>query len=367
MPVPINDPWVVPEPFIAPYPQLQTYPPNSIKLITPVSEPGGVWSEKIGNEAPGVDAVSVDASSFTSQVEVPWSQRSVAMSRILGYQYVDGTKLKRVLPIAHPFFEFARCRRIARAQGIGPRGDGPIEPVDLGPAFLRPYYANYSKLRMDLVFETLPFAFKTDEQVTKEYERYTYVRTEPGYDSYFIEGDMFRFDADATFPTSLNDQGVRAFASGRNLPISVGQVLCTWYDVPLEFVQYQSIYKNINFGIGKINNTAIFGYPKYTLLMDTPQIELRPNPLPPDISTDVSLLANITFRFHYFEPKPLGTGVTLSLGHNMALYKKTRTWFPASLVDNATGKADKTTRLYEGWDFGKLFAKPDGTTLTASY
>lgn len=346
---------------------------NSAVLYNPptvqIGGHNGVWSEKVDNLSPGLDAISVDSSSSTAQIEVPWSQRSAIMFRVLGYSYVQGTHLKRVLPLVHPFWEFMRCRRVARAQGVRHSGDGPQMPVDLGPSFDRPYYANYDKIRLDLVYETLPFAFKTDAEVTHEYERYCYVRTEPGYDSYFVDGDTFKYDSIGQFAGLPN--GVNAFATGRNYPVAVGQVLCTWYDVPLDYVQYQGIYKNIAFAIGKINSVAIFGYPKFTLLCDTPQIELRPNPLPPEITTDVTYLANITFRFHYFDPRPLGTGVTLSLGHNMGLYRGTRTWFPVSLGVAGAGASslsftpDNTTRVYESFDMGKMFDKPDGTTLTA--
>lgn len=347
-----------------PYEALPLLPPDSPSLYTPVTQEGGMYSEKVADISPGTDAMSMDASSFSLTVDVPYSQRSAAVSRFLGYQYVEGTRLRRTLPIAHPFWEFSRCRRITRAQGIQVQGDGPQEPVDLGPAYPRPHFARYKTYRLDLQFETPPFAYKTDAEITEEYERYCYVRQEPGYESLFVDGTMYNYDGG--YLAALTSGRVPAFASGKNIPLSVAQVLCTWYDVPLEFVQYQNVYKNINWCIGKVNSEAFLGYPAYTLLMDTPQIELRPNPVPTWVTTEVSFLANITFRYHYFEPRPLGTGVTTNLGHNMAFYRGDRAWYPASLAKVTGGAltADNTTRIYQTVDFKLMFRKPTAAALT---
>jgi hypothetical protein len=334
-------------------------PPDSPRLYTPVTTEGGVYSEKVADHSPGIDAISTEASSFTLQVDVPYSQRSAAVSRFLGYQYVDGSTLKRVLPIAHPFWEFSRCRRITQAQGIQIAGDGPKTPVDLGPAYPRPHFARYKTYRLNLQFETPPFAYKTDAEVTEEYQRYCYIRQEPGYQSLAIDGAMFNFDAG--FLAEIGDGRNPAFTSGLNIPLSVAQVLCTWYDVPLEFVKYQERYSNIQFCIGKLNATTFLGYAPSTLLMDTPTIELRPNPCPTYISTNVSMLANITFRWHYFEPLPLGQGVSTNLGHNMAFYRGDKKWYPASLINSTTKVADGVTRLYQKVDFKYLFRKPTAT------
>lgn len=347
--------------FADPVERMEPLSPDDQLLFKPRTVDGGLFQEKIDNLSPWNGHISNENSTETLVVEFPYSQKSSALARCLGYSYVSGTKLKRVLPIAHPFWEFMRCRRVSPIMGVSPLGDGPQEPEDLGENFPRPYVTNYWKLRATLHFETPPFQFKTDASVTEEYERYTYVRTEPGYESLFVDGDTFRFDGGILADTTNGN--INSFPAGRNIPLSVAQVLVTWYDVPLEFITKDDIYKNINFGIGKLNSEAIFGYPANTLLMDVPEIQLRPNPLPPFISEDLSFLANITFRFHYFEPTPLGTGVTVNLGHNMAIFRGDRKWYPCSLAVGHARVADKTTRIYRKWPYKYLFRKPDSTNL----
>jgi hypothetical protein len=247
------------------------------------------------------------------------------------------------------------------------RGEKPTEPVDLGAAFPRPRYASYDQLEVTFQFETMPFTYKTDEETTEEYERYVYKRMEPGYESIYIEGgtgDEGAFKFDNIYTSGTEPPGSKvSFHNGKTVPLQVARVLWTWYDVPLDFIT-NSDGKFTNFmgvsgdatkpgGIGRVNDAAFGGYPAYTLLMDVPSIDIRPNPIPPDISTTAKYLANVTFVFHYMEPPQdqLGTGVSTNLGHNMAMWRFDRKWYPVSV--NGAG----TERVYKTFDFKKLFRK----------
>lgn len=321
-------------------------------------ENNGVYREEPGDHSPWCDAFSSDTSVTQLVATFPFEHRSNVLSRWLGYARVDQNKLKRVLPVAHPYFEFMRCRKVLNVQGVKWTGTKPADPVDLGPAFPRPPYAEYDQLRMTFGFETLPFKLLTDAEITYEYERFVWVRTEPGFTSLFIEGGVsdqsFQFDA------GLAPNGAPSFPVGKNVFLPMPRVLMTWYDVPLEWVSFNTqvgYYNNIYAGLNRVNDDAFFGYPKNTLLMDTPHIDIRPNPLPPFISTTPQFLLNITLVFHYFQPTPLGAGVTDNPGHNGAIFRGDKgnvnslKWFPCSY--GGTG----TRRLYESYDYKKLFKK----------
>lgn len=360
---------------------VNSYPPNSTKLFKPPDDntvAPAIYVEHVQSRAPYTDNVSMDNSVFQLVVKIPWELRSQCISRYMGYQYVEGTKLKRVLPLAHPFFEFARCRRVLNIQGIGPRGTAPREPGNLGDdipedQFPRPHYAEYDYALITLQFETMPFDFKTDSQITEESERNVFRRIEPGYDSLYIEGGTgdkgtFKFDTaykilDNVTPDNPSPDGKVSFHNGRTVPLQVAKLVWTWYDVPWEFVTNSTGKPtNIMNCVGKVNDATFWGFPAYTLLCDVPQIDLRPNPIPPFISTNASFLANIQFTFHYFEPTNLGTyqtvpgGPALTVpqrGHNMAIWRFTRKWYPCSI------DGDGAEQVYKTYDFRKLFRKAE--------
>lgn len=347
-------------PPFTPVEPIPVFPADSKKLILPYKQ-GGVYQEDVGNISPWTDSSSVMSSQSELVVTIPFSQRLAFQNRVLGYSYVQDTKLKRVLPIAHPFYEYLRCRRITRIQGLAPAGRPPQTTIASGEQLIRPYFCEYQRCRMWLNFEPLPFALKTDGQITEEYERWTWVRTEPGYESLHIDGDNFKYDTGFTIDgADISTQN--AFPNGRTIPLNIARVLVTWFDVPLEFIATSAgFYTNIQAGVGTLNNAAIFGFPAYTLLMDTPQIELRPNPLPQFLTPEPSFLANVNFLFHYFDPRPLGNGVTTSLGHNMGLNRKDRKWYPVSKTQETgpnKGKGDNTTRVYPTSNYTLLFRKP---------
>lgn len=357
------------EVLVNPRTQQDFIPPHSNRLFT---EPGrgmedgvgsssiggtppGIYVEKVGSRSPWSESFGMDSGTSMIPFRIPFEHRSSFFSRWLGYNYVQGTKLKRVLPVVHPYWEFMRCRNFTNVQGVGWRGEKPKEPVEVGPAFDRPRYAEYDQLHGMAVFQTMPFQYKTDDQVTEEYERFVWVRPEPGYESLYIIGgstDSSSYLFDNTIPTV---GGKVSFPAGRNLPLAVATIRCTWFDVPLDFIDntgQQGFYQNLFDGIGKINDASFMGFPAYSLYADPPVVTPRPNPLPVDISPDVSYLCNVDFTWHYFYPTPLGTGVTTNLGHNMAIYRADRKWYPASI--GGTG----TTRLFETYDFKKFFRKP---------
>lgn len=367
-------------PPLNPWPSLPTQPsqtafisPDSDRIILPPSA-GGIYVQRVDDISPETGAFSIRASHDEAVVDVPWSQRSGAMLRFLGYQYTNGSRLNRVNPLAHGFFEFLRCRTITNVKGVGPRNDGATAPVQVGTspptapgsAFPRPYFAEYQKCRMTLGFETVPFTFKRDNETTEEYERHTWVRPEPGFQALHIDGDQFQFDGGLVSTAAGALGSAKAFPNGRAIPLSVGRILATWYDVPLDFIQNTvGRYSNFDATLNHVNKYPFLGYPASTLLCDLPHIDLRPNPLPRFISTTPTFLADVTFTFHYFNPTPLGDGVSPisdadpldhpERGHNMAIYKGDRKWYPASLQRN--GAADNTTRVYPVADFKFLFRK----------
>lgn len=334
-------------------------------LITPPSdkfykssEDNGLYREVIGPHSPWQNQFSVDQSVAYLTVETPFEQWSSACSTWLGYATVDGTHLKRVLPICHPIFEFLRCRRLLNVEGINPLGDRPqLVNGTLGPTFPHAPMVPYDIIRAIQCFETVPFKYKLDEETQEEYERYFWLRVNPTYESLYMIGGSnettnFLFDEGADV---IGPPKKVAFPAGVNIPIPVADVVGTWYDVPLEFIDNADqigYYQNIFDGIGKLNDDDFLGFPKYSLYMEPPVINLRPNPFPPFVSDQQTFLANVEFHWKYFYPTRLGTGVAENLGHNMAIYRKDLKWYPASVG------GDGVTRLFETYDYRKLFRRP---------
>lgn len=354
----------------------------------PFSEGGGgadargFWVQRVDTESPETGAYSLRASHDEVVVQVPFSQQLQAMQRFLGYAYIDAnnTTLRRVNPIAHGRHEFLRCRSITNVKGIGPRYDGHGTPEQLGSfsvtdyqaSFPRPRYARYLKSQMTLNFETVPFACKSDDEVVEtegsdvgEWSRHTWIRPEPGFQALHIDGDQFQFD-EGSVPASQ-----KTFPNGRTVPLSVGRIMCTWFDVPLAFIQDSNLqYKNHNACINKINRTWFLGYPPNTLLCDIPKYDIRTAWNPDELDPNPYFIVDVTFTWHYLDPTPLGDGVTpvstdpnaaySDRGHNLAIYKGDRKWYPCSYVNPTTKKADNVTRIYQTYDFRDLFRKPTG-------
>ena len=371
-------------PLPGPVRQYGTFiPPGDIRLIRPTefldhTDSRGVYREETRSISPWSEAFSNAVSSSQVVVDVPFEYRSSALSTFLGYSYRQGNLLKRVMPLAHPYWEFLRCRKILSCQGIKWRGHKPKEPYvipNVGAAFPRPHFAEYDFYRMTLQFESCPFRFRDDGLPNtgfKEYDRFTYARSEPGYTSLFIEGGLadgaYRFDGNLPAPVAHKP----AFTSGRNIPLSRPRILVTWYDVPLEFITrpndlYKAHYPRLFAPVGHVNDRAFMGFSRNTLLYDLPIVEIRPNPLPVSISSEPSFLCDITFVMHYFNPEPKGyvTGGPpptpyvppdpdfsdrpLSYGHNLVPYQPNRKWYPASV------NGDNTTRVYPSANFDDAF------------
>lgn len=358
-------PGVVPDPEIGSYgqpiatpvrPEEAFIPPHSNLMFTP-TEDGGIYTERVGSRSPWVDTYGMDGSVAHIPFRIPSEHRSSFFSRWMGYNYVQGAKLKRVLPIVHPYWEHLRCRKFVNVQGINFTGETPREPLDLGAGFDRPKYAPYDQIHGIAVFEAMPFHYKTDEQITEEYERNLWVRPEPGYESLYLTGGS-KGPNNYLFDNSITVDGVTgkvAFPAGRNIPLAVQAIRATWYDVPLDFLVADPgtfFYDNLLNGIGKINDAEFLGFPAYTLYADPPQIVPRPNPLPIEISTEQQFLCNVEFIWHYFEPSPLGDGVATNLGHNMAPSRFDQKWYPVSIG------GDGTTRLFQTYDFRLFFRRP---------
>lgn len=332
------------------------------KLHLPQSSQG-YYTERVGNYSPNIDSFGIDNATAQLVVDVPWEYAIPAIFHFLGYQTVLGTQLQRQPPLAHPRLEYMRCRHVVNVQGVRNLGDDPKQPDTISPAsdFPRPHYSEYDIARMTLLFEPVPFAVKADANTSNEYERWVWVRTEPGYESLYIEGGSGSTGGNYKFDNSTGGAGKPAFAAGRNIPIVMPKVLVTWFDVPLEFIAKDAINKphyfdNIYAALGRVNDDVFLGYPAHTLLMDSPTIDIRANPLPPSIGTTPTFLANITLSFHYLNPPSIdwGTGVTITKGHNMAIDRETFKWYPFSI----DGTGGDTKILYKKSDFKKLFKKP---------
>lgn len=358
LPTPNTGSFGVPLP-VNPRPALNPIAVTDEQLRT-TTEEGGAFRESSSSVSPWSNQQSVDNSTLYLTVQTPFELWPAATLSWLGYQYVVGNQLKRVLPICHPIFNNLRCRRMLNVHGLNPRGEVPVMYNAQTPitTFPRMPIVEYDILQATLAFDNVPFKYKLDSDITEEFERYFWLRPEPAYESLFIQGgsdDTTNYLFDRSLGGDLG--GKVGFPSGINIPLPVMVIRGTWYDVPINFIATgadRSYYPNIFNGVGKLNNAEFMGYPKYSLYMDPPQIIPRPEPLSAFQQNVTDFLVNVEFTWHYFYPTELGTGVTENLGHNMAPFRGDKKWYPVSI--NGTGAA--SDRLYPTYDYRLLFRKP---------
>jgi hypothetical protein len=330
---------------------------------------GGDIAEMIGSISPGVGSLSREAGSLEIEYETTWDKYFDFAFGMLGTAEVSGNRLRRGLPTRHPIYENFWAQSITAFRGVqfdvSEVSPGvPVNPVE--PLYDRqPWYARYNHLRGTVVFAPVPYLVKADEDTDedKEWERYTSRRFLPGVDVLSIANADYRFDA--ALPAAPKS---RPAFQGASQIIPKATLEVTWYHVPEKFYTNGVGFPTWLSGLqGAVNSTTFMGrYPPGTVLYESYDETLVPDPIPPFTDLDnVERVATLRLVFKYFDP-PRGTGVTgataADRGHNLSpwvsgagLGSDTATgdglFYPASLQGNGV------VRIYRADDLNKIFTK----------
>lgn len=296
-------------------------------------------------------ALQMDGSQATWTIDMNWldiMERNYA-AEILGYSRRiagNNNSIERNLPVAHPYFSWLYATAINNIQGFGHKGKYQAN-------FASGNISSYDRARVTIGFSTLPFDIMSDLQLqifhgSDESYRYVTKLSRATSEYIAIERGFFKF-AEGAGP------------AGQSFPLGTGRVTVKvdlewiWNQVPDTYIFNSSgIATNIFSCLGKVNSTAIWGYPAGTLLCLPCEFTPRMMPVSPTLlglqpwqpprAWDVKLL------FKYWDP-PLTAGAT-TRGHNTAMWVVDGLFALIKSVD-AMGALSGT--LFQSADFNTIF------------
>ena len=321
------------------------------------------FKERIGSIAKASAGFSYEGGKATIEYQVQWEDVEQFCKESLGSVAIDGNKLKRVLPLAHPTFPWLFVNSIATIEGYQfvEKSDAP-EELEAEPM---PQYASYQYAKVVLEFSPRPYALFKDESISVT--PLSYFNDVGATVTKDIAAESWRFVELATktsmeYLTAQHGQYRMAGTGEATAPSFPGQVrllkksksiTLTWHQVPFRVSEGPNIFD----GLGKINQIAFFGYGTGTLLFQGWTTN-RPMPAPfPEMTIDLDTgstlpstekIVNIEFSFLYLEPELGGQGVTPENQNHIAYGHNSFPWFKDGKYYYATTGGDGTTSPVEG-------------------
>ncbi len=293
-----------------------------------------------------------DGGSATMDFIVEKAKLGDVISGILGtvQKANDGTgMLKRVLPAAHPYYDWLFASKITNIEGLQPVGRALGESYQRDKSLNYIYdFVIYNKYKVSVQFEPRPYLMMSDDELRGkkrdvkwyynlnddfenftdpcEYLRFVDIECEPNAEFLSSPQGQFLFktsnnSAPNNLPVSNQNGG------GVNLLIVKRKVKFTWFFVPYEIV----FRENVTSGLGKVNQYPFFGFPAGSLLLEGTEVKRYPPPSqlvandPVNNSSVLSKLCDITFIFNcMMQPTkdlstviPAATGFKIPYGHNL--------------------------------------------------
>lgn len=303
------------------------------------------WAEDLGSGAGTARyQFSRDSSQASMTIFTEWDPFSIGdvQAEILGYSYRVNNLLSRRPPTKHPYFPWLYATTLTNIEGVKVTGrDTTTKGVT----------TRYLRAKMTIGYTTLPYNVLDDLQLltlfdNKEWERNVIKLRKTNAEYISIDRGIFKFAEG----TANNPNGL-PFNLGTGRITTKSDIEWTWVDVPERYVfDANGVATNIEACIGKVNGSAIWGYPAGTLLMLPPDYTPVMQPVPPwklGINNTYSppRAWNIKLVFKHWDP-PLGTGATVR-GHNTAMYVYDALFY---LIETAGG-----TRLFQNADFSTIF------------
>lgn len=263
------------------------------------------WQEAADIWSPNQFTLTRSKSYCTVSAIVDWSKLKPCIQYILGYSYATdssgGYALKRVTPSFHPILTWLYATQISELRGLGPDGlDEPLYSDSLVPG-------KYTKFKITVVYECLPFRVKEDNQVTAEYQRYLEILPKPYTELVVVDQGSMIWAANASTPsfdgTVVGSNQVKA----RQAKTALDMI---WHDVAWNFIADSFDIPTKLLAIQKkVNLTSFLGFPAGTLLCEDVVIDKGVMPVASEVFDDLLFQAKVTFKMIYFNPQQ-GTGET---------------------------------------------------------
>ena len=321
------------------------------------------FKERVGSIAKSSAGFSFEGGRATIEYQLQWEDVEEFCKDALGTVAVDGNRLVRDLPLAHPVFPWLFVSSIPTIEGYQ-----FVEKADVGEELeveAMPQYAKYQYAKVVLEFSPRPYAlFKDDSISTEELEYFNdageVVTTEKTAESWrFVE---YSTKTSMEYLTAQHGQYRMAGTGEATAPSFPGQVrllkksksiTLTWHQVPFRVSEGPNIFD----GLGKINQEKFFGYGIGTLLFQG-WSTTKPMPAPfPELVIDEDTgstlpssekIVNIEFNFLYLEPELGGQGVTPTNENHIAGGHNAFPWFKDGKYYYATTGGDAGSSPVEG-------------------
>lgn len=305
------------------------------------------WTQYISKRGwVGDMSFGMNSSHHAFPIDIDWEDLTTVIPNILGYAKKNGTAIARTLPWKHPIFPMY-ATKIMGIEGVAWKDkqqfpDGP--------------FSAYQLARLMVLFETLPFAVRTDfedDEPVPEYERFVEKRLVPS--AQFLTRERGAYVYDASAPSGIAGKDVDT-GGGGILALKVG-IKLIWHSVPDDGlftaggIDFGGTPANLLACVGFVNNATFLGYPAGTLLCEAPELEPVTMPVEPDlIYTGPPYWAvprswRVTVNLSYFNPEP-NDGV--NLGWGLVPYPANKKWY--KIVTKSGGLP-----LYDSVDFTTMF------------
>lgn len=318
------------------------------------------WLERVENYSPWNDVFSMEQQESELVVDVPFDNRYLFLIYCLGYNRVEGTQLKRINPLPHPYWTWMRCARVAYK---GVRFDGTKVYTNGGPT--DPGTAKYRLARFSLGFAAYPWRFYEDAQINSalghEIYRNTYYEFQPTTQMLAAEGGA------AILKKPFNKSGRYApaiknsFRAPFGTPMNQIRYKLHWKWVPFDYIFKDFIPVNFMSIMNTVNEFTFIGGGMVpgTVRFEQPEIKTYVSPIRggPSYSTWPTLseiLCDVTVNFTYFDPPrkflnpgevqefsgqvnaPAGSNAGAVRGHNLVPRRDDNLWEPATRPPLAT-------------------------------
>ena len=321
------------------------------------------FKERVGSIAKASAGFSYEGGKATIEYQVQWEDTEQFCKDALGSVAVEGNRLIRVLPLAHPAFPWLFVSSIATIEGYQfVEATDAVEDLEAEPI---PQYALYQYAKVVLEFAPRPYALFKDESIatvdldyydddgevvnteaTHEYWRFVEYATKTSMEYLTAQHGQYRMAGTLETTAPSFPGQVRLLKKSKNITL-------TWHHVPFRVAEGPNIFG----GLGKINQIAFFGYGTGTLLFQG-WTTTKPMPHPfPEMTIDedtgstlpsTEKIVNIEFSFLYLEPDLGGQGVTPENQNHIAYGHNSFPWFRDGKYYYATTGGDANTSPVEG-------------------
>jgi hypothetical protein len=333
------------------------------------------YQERVGSIAKSSAGFSFEGGKATIEYQMPWEDVEQFCRDALGSVSVALGKLARNLPLAHPVFPWLFVSSIATIEGFKFYEKADAEEELEAPPIAE--YASYEYAKVVVEFAPRPYALYKDESIG--IEEITYYDDDGEEVTKDVAAESWRFvefqsKTSVEYLTAQHGTYRIAGTGEATAPSFPGQVrllkktkniTLTWHQVPFIVAEGDNIFN----GLGKINQTAFFGYHSGTLLFQG-WTTTRPMPAPfPDMIIDedtgstipsAEKIVNIEFSFLYLEPDLGGQGVSPTNQNHIAGGHNTFPWFKDmkhyyATVGPANESAVEGIPPYKSYPFQLLF------------